>query len=236
VKQRHLIATAVEPQASIEGVRRTPLVRDDAQDKKMSTRVLVWLFRGRVSLPLAQCSRDINLVEVFWHLRSWTVGRGENCIVRYLIGALALGLATGSPEPVAAQQVKAGVLTCDVSAGMGLILGSQKLLSCRFSPEGPGRREDYDGSITKFGLDLGLTRSGVMVWAVFSNTVAGPGFLAGDYFGASGEATVGAGVGANVLLGGSNRTVALQPISLSGQTGLNLAIAVAALQLGLPRQ
>jgi hypothetical protein len=236
VKQRHLIATAVEPQASIEGVRRTPLVRDDAQDKKMSTRVLVWLFRGRVSLPLAQCSRDINLVEVFWHLRSWTVGRGENCIVRYLIGALALGLATGSPEPVAAQQVKAGVLTCDVSAGMGLILGSQKLLSCRFSPEGPGRREDYDGSITKFGLDLGLTRSGVMVWAVFSNTVAGPGFLAGDYFGATGEATVGAGLGASVLLGGSNRTVALQPISLSGQTGLNLAIGVAALQLGLPRQ
>jgi hypothetical protein len=157
-------------------------------------------------------------------------------IVRYLVVALALGLVIGPAGPVSAQQVRPGVLTCDVSAGMGLILGSQKLLSCRFSPEGPGRREDYDGSITKFGLDLGLTRSGVMVWAVFSNTVAGPGFLAGDYFGASGEATVGAGVGANLLLGGSNRTVALQPISLSGQTGLNLAIAVAALQLGLPRQ
>jgi hypothetical protein len=116
------------------------------------------------------------------------------------------------------------------------VLQAERAFVCRVSPEGPGRREDYDGSITKFGLDLGLTRSGVMVWAVFSNTVAGPGFLAGDYFGASGEATVGAGVGANVLLGGSNRTVALQPISLSGQTGLNLAIAVAALQLGLPRQ
>jgi hypothetical protein len=99
--------------------------------------------------------------------------------------ALALGLVIGPAEPVSAQQIRSGVLTCDVSAGMGLILGSQKLLSCRFSPEGPGRREDYDGSITKFGLDLGLTRSGVMVWAVFSNTVAGPGFLAGDYFGAS---------------------------------------------------
>ena len=156
--------------------------------------------------------------------------------MRYLVVSLALGLVIGPARPVSAQQIRSGVLTCDVSAGMGLILGSQKLLSCRFSPEGPGRREDYDGSITKFGLDLGLTRSGVMVWAVFSNTVAGPGFLAGDYFGASGEAIVGAGVGANVLLGGSNRTVALQPISLSGQTGLNLAIAVAALQLGLPRQ
>jgi hypothetical protein len=160
----------------------------------------------------------------------------ENFIVRYLVVALALGLAVGPAEPVVAQQVRSGVLTCDVSAGMGLILGSQKLVSCRFSPEGPGRREDYDGSITKFGLDLGLTSSGVMVWAVFTNTVAGSGFLAGDYFGASGEATVGAGLGANVLLGGSNRTVALQPISLSGQTGLNLAIAVTALQLGLPRQ
>jgi hypothetical protein len=105
-----------------------------------------------------------------------------------------------------------------------------------YPPERKGLRLSKYGSWAKFGLDLGLTRSGVMVWAVFSNTVAGPGFLAGDYFGASGEATVGAGVGANVLLGGSNRTVALQPISLSGQTGLNLAIAVAALQLGLPRQ
>jgi Protein of unknown function (DUF992) len=118
--------------------------------------------------------------------------------------------------------------------GWGL---SSALRSCCHADS---RQRDREGvrisSITKFGLDLGLTRSGVMVWAVFSNTVAGPGFLAGDYFGASGEATVGAGVGANVLLGGSNRTVALQPISLSGQTGLNLAIAVAALQLGLPRQ
>jgi hypothetical protein len=146
--------------------------------------------------------------------------------------------AAPQPPPPADQdkQVRAGVLTCDVSAGMGLILGSQKLVSCSFNPDGEGRREGYDGSITKFGLDLGLTRSSRMVWVAFSNTVAGPGFLAGDYFGASGEATVGAGLGANVLLGGSNRTVALQPLSLSGQTGLNVAVGVAALRLGLPRQ
>jgi hypothetical protein len=82
------------------------------------------------------------------------------------------------------------VLTCDVSEGMGYIIGSQKLLSCSFAPEGAGRREDYDGSITKFGLDLGLTRGGFMVWSIFTNTVAGPGFLAGEYVGASGEVTV----------------------------------------------
>jgi hypothetical protein len=156
--------------------------------------------------------------------------------VRYLAVALAFGLAIGSAEPVPAQQVTAGVLTCDVSQGIGYIIGSQKLLSCSFAPEGEGRREDYDGSITKFGLDVGLTRRGFMVWAVFTNTVAGTGFLAGDYYGASGEVTVAAGLGANALLGGSNRTVTLQPISLGGQTGLNLAIGVAALHLGLPRQ
>ena len=132
------------------------------------------------------------------------------------------------------KQVRAGVLTCDVSAGMGLILGSQKLVSCAFAPEGPGSREHYDGSITKFGVDVGVTRGGFMVWAVFTNTVAGPGLLAGDYFGASGEVTLAAGLGANVLVGGSNRTVALQPISVNGQTGLNIAIGVAALHLGLP--
>jgi len=163
-------------------------------------------------------------------------GHVESSIVRYLAVALALGLAIGPAGPVAAQEIRAGVLTCDVSAGTGLILGSQKLVSCSFSPGRAGRREDYDGSITKFGLDLGLTGSGRMVWVVLTNTVAGPGFLAGDYFGVSGEATVGAGVGANVLFGGSNRTIALQPISVSGQTGLNLAISVAAFQLGLPRQ
>ena len=134
------------------------------------------------------------------------------------------------------KQVRAGVLTCDVSASMGLILGSQKLLACAFALEGSGSREHYDGSITKFGIDVGVTRGGVMVWAVFTNTVAGPGLLAGDYFGASAEVTMAAGLGANVLVGGSNRTVALQPISVSGQTGLNLAIGVAALRLGLPRQ
>ena len=90
------------------------------------------------------------------------------------------------------------------------------------------------GTITKYGLDLGLTGGGVMVWAVFTDTLAGPGFLAGDYIGASGEVSIAAGLGANVLLGGSNHTIALQPFSVSGQIGLNLAVGVAALHLGLP--
>ena len=150
---------------------------------------------------------------------------------------LGIGLAAILlSDPSAAQQTRAGVLTCDVSAGLGLILGSQKELSCAFAPTGSGRREDYDSVIIKFGLDLGITGGGVMVWEVFTRTVAGPGFLAGDYAGVSGEASVGAGLGANVLVGGSDRTVTLQPVSVQGQIGLNFAVGVAALHLGLPRR
>src|SRR3974390_527924 len=116
------------------------------------------------------------------------MGKGE---MHYFV-ALSTLVAIAWAEPVNAQQVKAGVLTCDVSEGMGYIIGSQKLLSCSFAPEGAGRREDYDGSITKFGVDLGVTRGGFLVWSVFTNTVAGPGFTAGDYVGAGGPANLGA--------------------------------------------
>jgi hypothetical protein len=166
---------------------------------------------------------------------------GGAAATRYMlhhpIWAVAVVLAVVSAEPAAAQQVRAGLLTCDVSAGIGLIITSKKQLSCAFAPDRPGvMREDYDGSITKFGLDLGLIGGGVMVWAVFTETVAGPGFLAGDYVGASGEASLGAGLGANVLVGSSNRTVTLQPLSVSAQIGINIALGVAALHLGLPRR
>ena len=163
-------------------------------------------------------------------------GAGERCHLRQIFAIAAITLALAPAQPAAAQQMRTGVLTCDVSAGIGLIITSQKEISCSFVPDRAElMREDYDGTITKFGLDLGIVGGGVMIWSVFTQTVAGPGFLAGDYYGATGEASVGAGVGANVLIGGSNRTVTLQPLSVSGQIGLNIAIGVAALHLGLPR-
>jgi hypothetical protein len=134
-----------------------------------------------------------------------------------------------------AQRAKAGVLNCDVSAGLGLIIGSQRSVTCVFSPDRPGPQESYVGTITKFGLDLGATAAGHMVWAVFTDTSGGVGFLAGNYAGASGEVTVAAGLGANVLVGGSSRTVALQPLSIQGQIGLNLAVGVADLNLRYAR-
>jgi hypothetical protein len=155
-------------------------------------------------------------------------------MLRYAIGAAAFALTVASVDPAGAQRIKAGLLTCDVSAGIGFIIGSQKTVSCVYAPEpaGPQPQQVYSGSISKFGLDIGATSSGVMVWGVFTDSMGpNPGFLAGDYFGATGEVTIAAGLGANVLVGGSNRTVALQPISVDSSVGLNLAVGVAELRL-----
>ncbi len=148
--------------------------------------------------------------------------------------ALAVVAAVALPAPAMTQgreRTKVGTLTCDISGGIGLIVTSKKEVACMFTPSQPGPREVYTGSITKFGLDLGATAGGEMVWAVYAPTTRRFGALAGHYGGASAEATVGAGVGANVLAGGSNRTVTLQPISVQGQAGLNLAVGVAGFKL-----
>jgi hypothetical protein len=70
-----------------------------------------------------------------------------------------------------------------------------------------------------------------MVWLVFAPGQVSPGALAGDYGGATASATVGAGVGANVLLGGSNKQITLQPVSVEGSAGLNVAAGIAAVTL-----
>jgi hypothetical protein len=148
--------------------------------------------------------------------------------------ALAVAAAVALPAPTMAQapdRTRAGTLTCDISGGIGMIIASKKEVTCMFTPSGPGPREVYVGSITKFGLDVGATAGGEMVWQVLAPSTRKFGALAGHYAGASGEATVGAGVGANVLVGGSDRTVTLQPVSVQGQVGLNLAVGVAGLDL-----
>jgi hypothetical protein len=150
-----------------------------------------------------------------------------------VLAALAVVAAAASPVPTMAQaeRVKAGTLTCDISGGIGLIVTSHKEVSCIFTASQPGPREVYVGAINKFGLDLGATAGGEMVWAVYAPTTRRFGALAGNYAGAGAEATVGAGLGANVLVGGSDRTVALQPLSVQGQAGLNVAAGVAELIL-----
>lgn len=134
---------------------------------------------------------------------------------------------TASAQPA----VEVGVLNCTVSGGAGFIIGSSKQLDCVF--QSGGQREPYLGRIDKFGIDVGATSTGVMAWAVFAPTAhgVGPGALAGDYGGVTGEATIGVGLGANVLVGGSKRSIALQPLSVGAQKGLNLAVGIAALAL-----
>jgi hypothetical protein len=141
------------------------------------------------------------------------------------VPALVAGTAT------AQDRVQAGQLTCDISGGIGLIFGSQRTLNCTFAPSVPGPVEFYAGTLTKLGVDIGVTAGGAMVWLVYAPTSRPAGALSGSYGGATAEATVVAGVGANVLIGGSNRTVELQPVSLQGQAGLNVAAGVAGIDL-----
>lgn len=149
------------------------------------------------------------------------------------VAVLAVAAAVALPIPASAQanRTKVGTLSCDISGGIGLVITSKKDLTCMFTPSQSGPREVYVGSITKFGLDLGATAGGEMVWAVYAPSTRKFGALAGNYGGATAEATVGAGLGANVLVGGSDRTVALQPVSVQGQAGLNVAAGVADLRL-----
>jgi Protein of unknown function (DUF992) len=163
-----------------------------------------------------------NEVEVSMRHISW-IGSAAAVAVA---AALTSSGATAAPD-----RVKAGTLDCDVSAGIGLIIGSQKGMTCMFTPANGGPREVYRGTISKFGLDVGATTGGKMAWAVYAPTSQRFAALAGNYGGATGEATIGAGLGANVLVGGSQQTVALQPLSVQGQTGLNLAAGVASLEL-----
>jgi hypothetical protein len=152
---------------------------------------------------------------------------------KIILGAIAFAAMIAGPA--AAQRQQYGLLQCDISMGIGLIIGSQRQVNCEYTPSDRSPREIYIGSITRFGLDLGVTMGGHMTWAVHSDTSRRTGVLEGSYGGASAEATLGVGLGANVLIGGSNRTVALQPVSVEGQAGLNVAAGVAELRLQLAR-
>lgn len=147
--------------------------------------------------------------------------------------ATLAGLATfflQGPAGAAGPRVEVGVLRCTVAGGIGLIVGSSKPMTCVFKRQ--GYDETYKGRITKIGLDIGLTRRTEIRWAVLAPTMnIPPASLAGRYAGVSAEATVGLGVGANALLGGSRSTVVLQPLSVQGQRGLNIAAGIAGLTL-----
>jgi uncharacterized protein DUF992 len=129
------------------------------------------------------------------------------------------------------QRVQVGILECRGAASMGFVVGSVTNLGCVLRAD--GMPEDrYVATIRKVGLDLGITQETALAWGVYAPVARlGPGDLAGDYVGAQGSASVGVGLGGNVLIGGSANSIALQPLSVQGQVGLNVAAGLESLEL-----
>jgi len=159
------------------------------------------------------------------------------------LGALfGLGLLAATPAFAQSQQppqmtgnVRAGTLRCDVAAGTSFIFGSTRDVHCIFTPS-RGAAERYTGEISRYGVDVGFTGAAVMLWGVLASTGdLQPGALAGTYAGVSAAATAGVGGAANILVGGSNRGITLQPVSVEGNTGLNIALGVGELKLTAAR-
>ena len=147
------------------------------------------------------------------------------------LAAAIAGLALQTPAFAAGDGVKVGTLTCNVAGGWGKVIGSSRRVNCLFTPSHYAA-ERYVGHITKIGLDLGYRRSGTIVWGVFAPTDRlGRGDLHGSYGGVSASATLGVGLGANALIGGSSHTLALQPLSIEGSTGVNVAAGIGGLDL-----
>jgi Protein of unknown function (DUF992) len=150
----------------------------------------------------------------------------------FLLMILALGPLAATPAKAEGAWTQAGVLTCRLNPSIGFIIAGHQSMECNFRESGSDVLQRYEGAINTVGLDIGVTAGGVLAWAVFAPTKGVPvGALAGEYVGASGDVGIGIGAGANVLIGGSNRTVALQPLSLEGSVGLNVALGVSMLKL-----
>ena len=152
--------------------------------------------------------------------------------VRLMAGAAALALlALAAPAQAGNSGVKVGTLTCNVASGWGFIVGSSKDLRCVFR-QNDRHTVHYSGTINKIGVDIGYTEGGVLIWGVIAPTSdVRPGALEGDYVGVSAGASVGVGVGANVLVGGFDKSFSLQPLSVSGNEGVNVAAGIGSISL-----
>ena len=156
-------------------------------------------------------------------------------IKTHLIAAVLAATALISLPALAQDKsgAKAGVLTCQVASGWGFVFGSTRDLNCTYSPAS-GAAEHYTGTVEKYGVDIGYSAASVIVWAVFAPSInLQPGALTGEYGGVQAGASVGVGAGANALLGGNQNTITLQPLSIEGQAGLNVAAGVGLLRLKL---
>ncbi len=156
-------------------------------------------------------------------------------ISRYRLTCTILSMAISASIATYANAengVKAGFLKCDVAGSVSFVFGSSRDITCLYDA-GSGKPIDhYTGTIKKYGIDIGYQSNGVMIWGVIAPTNdIGPGALAGDYGGVTADVALGYGVGANALIGGSKKSIALQPLSVEGIKGLNVAGGIGVLTL-----
>ena len=145
-----------------------------------------------------------------------------------LIAASCIASATIGPAHAG---VKVGILECKLGVGIGVVIAENQKVDCTFKPNS-GEVEYYGGQITKVGLELGITGGTVVVWGVIAATNEyTPGSLAGAYGGATAEASAILGVGANALWGGSDQSLALQPVSVQGQVGVDIGLGLTGMTL-----
>ena len=152
-------------------------------------------------------------------------------VVLALAGAVLGGTLAVSGN-AAESGVKAGYLKCDVEGNVSFVFGSSRDVNCTYTPDGKGRVDRYRGTIDKYGVDIGYRENGVILWGVVAPTNdVGPGALAGNYGGVTGSAALGVGAGANVLIGGSEDSIVLQPLSVEEFEGINIAGGIGVLKL-----
>jgi hypothetical protein len=151
-------------------------------------------------------------------------------IAATVLAALTFVATASAQTPKTWTQV--GMLTCKLNPSIGFIIAGHQTMECRYVPSEGGPPQAYEGALNTVGIDIGISAGGVLGWAVLAPTGGIPaGALAGEYVGASGDLGIGIGAGANVLIGGSARTFALQPISLEGSIAVNVALGVSGLKL-----
>jgi hypothetical protein len=154
-------------------------------------------------------------------------------MIRIRLAVLAAAaLALGAGAAGAQSRVEVGALDCGVAPSVSFLIGSVRELSCAFRPNRGGPIHHYRGVVRRLGVDVGVSAGGRLLWAVYAPTRRiHRGDLVGNYGGASAGVAAGAGIGANALWGGSNNTIALQPLSVEGSVGVGIAAGIAGLEL-----
>ena len=135
-------------------------------------------------------------------------------------------LALSMPASAADNTIEVGTLLCEITDQKNIVVYSNETLACTFNPAS-GANEKYSGTITSYGIDLEIKLGQKLIWTVFSATKENlKGALAGKYVGASASAAFGAAVGAKVLVGGSKKSITLQPLSLAGGAGFGAGVGI----------